>query len=75
MGALKLEQRIAILEDQVAQLKEKLSLNSPKPWWEQIAGSFANDPIFEEAMRLGRAYREAQRPGKRRRPKRRDASS
>ena len=32
------------------------------PWWKQIRGSFANDPAFLEAMRLGRQYRESLRP-------------
>ena len=34
------------------------------PWWEQISGTFANDPICDEAMRLGRKWRESQRPEK-----------
>jgi hypothetical protein len=32
------------------------------PWWERIYGTFANSPEYEEAMRLGRAYRESLRP-------------
>jgi hypothetical protein len=28
----------------------------------KIAGTFANDPVYEETMRLRREYREAQRP-------------
>ena len=31
------------------------------PWWKQIIGTFADDPAHEEAMRLGREYRLAQR--------------
>lgn len=31
------------------------------PWWEQRAGTFADDPIYDEAMRLGREYRESQK--------------
>lgn len=64
MAKIKLEERVAALEAEVARLKEKLdaATNSSKPWTEQIWGSFANDPIFEEAMRLGREYRESQRP-------------
>lgn len=62
MAKAKLEERVAALEAEVARLKEKLETpaNSSKPWWEQIQGSFANDPIYEEAMRLGRQYRESQ---------------
>lgn len=32
-----------------------------KRWWREIAGTFANNPDFEEAMRLGREYRESQK--------------
>jgi hypothetical protein len=30
----------------------------------QDAGRFANDPIFDEMVRLGREYRESLRPGR-----------
>jgi hypothetical protein len=29
------------------------------PWWEKIAGSFADDPDFDEAERLGREWRKS----------------
>lgn len=58
-----LEKRISVLEKEVALLKEKAEQdNKPKkPWWEEIAGTFADDPMYDEAMRLGREYRLAQR--------------
>ena len=31
-------------------------------WREKIAGTFAQSEHYDEAMRLGREYREAQRP-------------
>ena len=44
-------------------LKRKLDkLDRAAPWWEQIAGTFENDPIYEKAMQLGREYREALQP-------------
>ena len=64
MATVPLKQRVEALESEVARLKAKLE-NGPtssKPWWEQIWGSFAGDPAFQEAMRLGREYRKAQRP-------------
>lgn len=63
MNADNIEQRVADLEKEVAALRERLLTLSPvKPWWERIAGTFENDPIYEEAMKLGREYRDAQRP-------------
>ena len=35
------------------------------PWWRQIAGTFANDRMYAEAMTLGREYRESLRPKRR----------
>lgn len=63
MSNTELENRISVLEKEVAFLKQKIEKDekSKKPWWEQIAGTFANDPIYDEAMRLGREYRLAQR--------------
>jgi hypothetical protein len=52
----------------VARLKEKIEGNS-KSWTDEIVGAFANDPAFEEAMRLGREYRESLRPKPRKRRK------
>jgi Protein of unknown function (DUF1192) len=73
MPSDELEQRVAALEAEVARLKEKLEGTSKPdpPWWEKIAGTFADDPAFEEAMRLGREYRESLRPKppKRRKPR------
>lgn len=57
--------RIAALEAEVTQLKRNQLPEMPaknKAWVEQIWGSFADDPLFDEAMRLGRKWREAQRP-------------
>jgi hypothetical protein len=63
MTSARLEQRVAALEAAVAKLQRKLEEREPsKPWWEQIAGTFANDPIYEHAMRLGQQYRQSLRP-------------
>ena len=61
---IKLESRVTILEAKVIQLQSKLEAVVPdtKPWWEHLVGAFADDPAFEEAMRLGREYRESLRP-------------
>ncbi len=52
--------RVAELESELTTLKQRLP---PEPaGWRSIIGAFANDPAFDEAMRLGREYRESQRP-------------
>lgn len=64
MAAVRLKDRVAALEAAVAQLKAKVEAGEKptEPWWDRIAGTFANDPAYEEAMRLGREWREAFRP-------------
>ena len=64
MTPANLQDRVAALEVEVARLKiqVKQQANASKPWTDQIAGIFAGDPAFEEAMRLGRQYRESLRP-------------
>jgi hypothetical protein len=53
-----MEQRLADLEAEVARLKVKVDQPGvTKPWWEEIVGTFADNPDYEEAMRLGREYR------------------
>ncbi len=71
MATVKLEDRVAALEAEVAILKAKVGGEAAVevPWWKQIRGSFANDPAFLEAMRLGREYRESLRPKPRKRKK------
>jgi hypothetical protein len=73
MATGSLKDRVAALETEVARLKAKVEEQGQKaeqPWWKQISGAFANDPDFEEAMRLGREYRESFRPKPRKRRKR-----
>lgn len=63
MTNIELEKRIAVLEAEVATLKSKVEKKDEKteiPWWKQRIGVFADDPIYDEAMRLGREYRESQ---------------
>lgn len=58
MATRELELRVTSLEKEMGLLKAKLNI----PWWEKIAGTFDSDPTYDEAMALGRAYRDAQRP-------------
>jgi hypothetical protein len=62
MTTQQLEARLATLEEEMAQMKQLLIVRgaSPQiPWWEKIAGSFADDPDFDEAERLGREWRKS----------------
>ena len=64
MTNIEIEKRLAVLEAEVALLKskaEKKVETNELPWWKQIIGTFADNPAHEEAMRLGREYRESQK--------------
>ena len=63
MARVTLEERVAALEAEVARLKQERTVEMPtkKPWWEEIRGTFKDDPVYEEAMRFGREWRESQR--------------
>ena len=63
MATNQLEERVTVLEHEVARLKNSLAREVPAAasWWERIHGSLAGEPGFDEAVRLGRAYRESQR--------------
>jgi hypothetical protein len=63
MTTQQLEARLATLEQEMAQMKQMLAPAGQslalQPWWEKIAGSFADDPDFDEAERLGREWRKS----------------
>ena len=65
MSTVSLERRVAALEADVARLKRERGIAPmpQKPWWEEIRGTFKDDPVYDEAMRLGREWREAQNDG------------
>ena len=52
-----LEQRVAELERKVAELTAEAA-RKKDPW--RTFGIFQNDPDFDEAVRLGREYRDQQ---------------
>lgn len=56
-----LESRVATLETELAQMKQMLSVfvREKAPWWLKVAGSFENDPTFDEAVRLGQEWRKS----------------
>lgn len=63
-----IEKRVAALEIRLNQMQRLLDERLPSPssrtekaGWQAIVGTFANDPLYEEAMRLGREWRESER--------------
>ena len=60
---MSIEERVAALEAEVVQVRQKVE--SPAvpvtPRWEKIAGTFAQDSVYNEAMKLGHQYRRSLR--------------
>jgi hypothetical protein len=55
-----LEKRVKKLEKKVAELSAQPTRSNRKKDWRRTIGMFRHDPEFEEAVRLGREYREQQ---------------
>ncbi len=55
-----LEKRVAELEKELSELREEVRKPRDRNAWLKSLGRFQDDPIFDEAMRLGRAYRRRQ---------------
>jgi len=65
MSPTSLENRIATLEQELTRLKNRIDSAGPgKPWWERIAGTFEKDPVYKQAMNLGKKYRQSLDPRK-----------
>jgi hypothetical protein len=62
MTIAELEERLLALEKAVKNLQARPAAEASKPWWIRTAGRFANDPVFDEIVRLGREYRQSLRP-------------
>ncbi len=66
MATETLEQRLTILEtrlDTLQRLFEERMKQQPKKekrGWQAIVGTFADDPLYEEAIRMGRVWRDSQ---------------
>jgi hypothetical protein len=61
MASRSLEERVAMLETEVARLKRARieAVQASGPWWERRCGAFKDDPAYDEAMRLGAEYRKS----------------
>jgi hypothetical protein len=57
-----IEERVAVLEDEVARLKREAECKEEQmvPRWDLRFGAFRDDPLYDEAMQLGKDYRRSQ---------------
>jgi hypothetical protein len=62
MNTKEMESRLKALEKAVLDLQEQSRAAKKSPW-SKIIGHFRDDPVYDEIVRLGREYREAQHPG------------
>jgi hypothetical protein len=63
--ATKLEQRVTVLERELRKMRSELKAvrkASQQPWWKRLAGRFKNDPVFDEIIESGKAYRRSLNP-------------
>ncbi len=61
MTLIQIEKRVKALEKTVRSLAgTKRPAN--RKWYRAEAGRFAGDPVFQEIVKLGRAYRQSRRP-------------
>jgi hypothetical protein len=67
MKLAELEKRLVALEEVVGQLRAEVTQQARRRrhWWHEDAGRFADDPVFDEIVRLGREYRESLHPDRR----------
>ena len=64
MATETVEQRLSTLEQEMRRVKERIepeNTMTANPWLDHVFGAFKDDPLFEEAVRYGREWREAQR--------------
>lgn len=61
MNVKDLESRLMALEKAVLDLQQQSRIAERSPWL-KIIGHFKDDPVYDEIVRLGREYREAQHP-------------
>ncbi len=70
MAGGNLEQRVTALEAEIELLKNRImDREDKKDGWRAMVGAFLNDPYYEQAMKLGREYRESLRPKKKKKKK------
>jgi len=65
MSEITLEQRMAVLEEAVRELREAMNARKPAPdWLDRVIGSMKDEPAFDEVVAYGKAIRQADRLAK-----------
>ena len=64
MTVAQLERRLEKVEKTIEELTRRGAAEKSPRWYATHAGRFANDPVFDEIVRLGKDYRDSQRPAK-----------
>jgi hypothetical protein len=61
---LSVEERLAALEAAVIELRQQQAAQEqPQPnWLTQITGSFKDDPVFDQILQYGQAFRRSDDP-------------
>lgn len=54
-----LQKRVSRLEVELGRIQKAVSVPDSRPWYEQIVGTFDDDPGFDEMVRLGKKMRDA----------------
>ncbi len=58
-----IEQRLENVERELAEIKGEIKTLIPRPnWISAMSGTFTDDPEFDEVLRLGKEFRQADRP-------------
>src|SRR5262249_12331895 len=52
-----LEARLSRVERELAEFRAALKIQPAQPWYRQIVGDYARDPVMQEILRLGRCIR------------------
>ena len=61
----KLTERVTALERKLRKVQSQLKVvrQAPQqPWWERLAGRFKDEPLFDEVVEAGQAYRRSLTP-------------
>ncbi|MFN6128963.1 MAG: hypothetical protein ACK6DC_09410 [Planctomycetota bacterium] len=57
------EERLTKIEKEIEAIKTKIPADESKTnWLNKVNGTFRNDPDFDEIIRLGKEFRDSDRP-------------